>query len=68
MLNAKLDRHLAKPHVLSHEISTFIYIIIYIDDFMWLKVHMDGFINRHLVGWKNFLPNRFGSIVFLFYF
>ena len=34
MLNAKLEHHLAKPHVLSHEISTFIYIIIYIDDFM----------------------------------
>ena len=26
MLNAKLERHLARPHALPHEISAFIYI------------------------------------------
>ena len=29
MLNAKLERHLARPHALLHEISAFIYIYIY---------------------------------------
>ena len=27
-LNAKLERHLARPHTLPHEISAFIYILI----------------------------------------
>ena len=31
MLNAKLERHLAKPHTLLYEVST-LYIYIYIDD------------------------------------
>ena len=30
ILNAKLERHLARPHALTHEISTYIYIYIYI--------------------------------------
>ena len=30
MLNAKLERHLARPHALPREISTYIYIYIYI--------------------------------------
>ena len=30
MLNAKLERHLAGPHALSHEVSALIYIYIYI--------------------------------------
>ena len=34
MLNANLERHLAKPHVLSHEI--FAYIYIYIDDYFFI--------------------------------
>ena len=25
MLNANLERHMARPHALSHEVSTFIY-------------------------------------------
>ena len=29
MLNAKLERHLARPHALPREISTYIYIYIY---------------------------------------
>ena len=32
MLNAKLERHLARPYVLSHEISAFIYI----DDYSFI--------------------------------
>ena len=28
MLDAKLERHMAVPHVLSHEVFTFIYIYI----------------------------------------
>ena len=31
VLNAKLERHLARPHTLSYEVSAFIYIYIYID-------------------------------------
>ena len=31
MLNAKLERHMARLHALLHEVSTFIYIYIYID-------------------------------------
>ena len=31
MLNAKLECHLVGPHALSHEVSAFIYIYIYID-------------------------------------
>ena len=31
MLNEKLERHLARPHALPHEISAYIYI--YIDDY-----------------------------------
>ena len=34
MLNAKLKRHLARPHALTHEISTYIYI--YIDDYSFI--------------------------------
>ena len=34
-LNAKLERHLARPHTLSYEVSTFIYIYIYIDIFFF---------------------------------
>ena len=30
VLNAKLERHLARPHTLSYEVSAFIYIYIYI--------------------------------------
>ena len=30
MLNTKLERHLAGPHTLLHEVSAFIYIYIYI--------------------------------------
>ena len=29
-LNAKLERHLARPHTLPHEVSAYIYIYIYI--------------------------------------
>ena len=29
MLNAKLERHLTRPHTLPFEVSTFIYIYIY---------------------------------------
>ena len=37
MLNAKLERHLARPHALSHEISAYnIYIYIYIDDYSFI--------------------------------
>ena len=31
VLNAKLERHLARPHTLSYEVSAYIYIYIYID-------------------------------------
>ena len=31
MLNAKLERHMTGIHALSHEVSTYIYIYIYID-------------------------------------
>ena len=30
VLNAKLERHLARPHTLSYEVSAYIYIYIYI--------------------------------------
>ena len=30
MLNAKLERYLARPHALPHEISAYIYIYIYL--------------------------------------
>ena len=35
MLNAKLERHLARPYALLHEISTYIYI--YIDDYSFIN-------------------------------
>ena len=31
ILNAKLESYLARPHTLPYEVSTFIYIYIYID-------------------------------------
>ena len=34
MLNAKLERHLARPHVLPHDLL--IYIYIYIDDYSFI--------------------------------
>ena len=34
MLNVKLERHLARPHALLHEI--FAYIYIYIDDYSFI--------------------------------
>ena len=34
MLNAKLERHLARPHSFPHEISAYIYI--YIDDYSFI--------------------------------
>ena len=39
MLNAKLERYLARPHALPHEISAlyiYIYIYIYIDDYSFI--------------------------------
>ena len=36
MLNAKLERHMAKSHALLHEISAYIYIYIYIDDYSFI--------------------------------
>ena len=35
MPNAKLERHLARPHALSHEISAY-NIYIYIDDYSFI--------------------------------
>ena len=46
MLNAKLERHLARPHAFSHEISAYIYlyvcvcvcvcVYVYIDDYSFI--------------------------------
>ena len=36
MLNVKLERHLARPHALLREISAYIYIYIYIDDYSFI--------------------------------
>ena len=38
MLNAKLERYLARPHSFPHEISAYIYIYIYIyiDDYSFI--------------------------------
>ena len=36
MLDAKLEHHMARPRALSHEISTYIYIYIYIDDYSFI--------------------------------
>ena len=36
MLNAKLKRHLVRPHALPHGISAYIYIYIYIDDYSFI--------------------------------
>ena len=38
MLNAKLERHMARSHALLHEISAYIYIYIYIyiDDYSFI--------------------------------
>ena len=36
MLNVKLEHHLARPQALLHEISAYIYIYIYIDDYSFV--------------------------------
>ena len=36
MLDAKLEHHMARPRALPHEISTYIYIYIYIDDYSFI--------------------------------
>ena len=36
ILNAKLERHLARHHALPREISAYIYIYIYIDDYSFI--------------------------------
>ena len=35
-LNAKLERHMVRPHTLSHEVFAYIYIYIYIDIILYL--------------------------------
>ena len=35
---------------------------------MWLKDNVDGFINRDIVGWRNFPPNWFKGKLFFFFF
>ena len=46
-LNAKLERHLARPHTLPYEVSTFIYIYIYIDE-QKLFLILDSFLKMLL--------------------
>ena len=65
MLNAKLERHMAKSHALLHEISAYIYI--YIDDYSFIT-------SNHSSTWvsKNFVTGLYHtykiSIDFLSFF
>ena len=38
MLNAKLECHMAKPHALPHEVSTFIYISLKSHVYAWIHL------------------------------
>ena len=65
MLNAKLERHMARSHTLLHEISAYIYI--YIDDYSFIT-------SNHSSTWvsKNFVTGLYHtykiSIDFLSFF
>ena len=48
MLNAKLERYLARPHALPHEISAYIYI--YIDDYSFITPnHYSAWVSKNFV-------------------
>ena len=50
MLNAKLERHMARSHALLHEIPAYIYIYIYIDDYSFITSnHSSTWVSKNFV-------------------
>ena len=50
MQNAKLERHMARSHALLHEISAYIYIYIYIDDYSFITSnHSSTWVSKNFV-------------------
>ena len=63
MLNAKLERHLARPHTLPYEVSAYIYIYILID-WTTLEIYPQFFINILFFFFLSFFLSFFISSYF----